>query len=51
MPVALLLHVPPPASDNVVVKPEQTLNVPEMAVGSGFTVTTVVIKQPVDDNV
>ena len=49
--VLLLLHVPPPASLNVVVSPEQTVRLPKMAVGSGSTVTTAVIKQPVDDNV
>jgi hypothetical protein len=47
MPVALLLHVPPPASDKVIVKPEQTVSVPSMAVGNGYTVTTAVIIQPV----
>ena len=51
IPVALLLHVPPPASLNVVVKPEHTLSVPNIAVGNGFTVTTVVIIQPVAVNV
>ncbi len=47
MPVLLLLQVPPPASDNVVVKPEQTLSVPSIVVGNGLTVTTAVIIQPV----
>ena len=46
--VLLLLHVPPPASLNVVVKPEQTSSVPSIAVGKGSTVTMVVIIQPVD---
>ena len=51
IPEELLLHVPPAAaSDNEVVNPEHTLNVPSIAVGNGFTVTTVVIMQPVDDN-
>ena len=37
-----LLQVPPAvASANTVVKPAQTLNVPVMTAGSGFTVTTV----------
>ena len=50
-PEELLLHVPPvAASDNEVVNPEHTLNVPNIAVGNGFTVTTVVMIQPVDDN-
>ncbi len=46
IPVALLLQVPPPASLNVVVKPEHTLRLPNMVVGNGFTVTTAVVKQP-----
>ena len=46
-PVALLLHVPPPASDKVVVNPEQTLRLPSIAVGNGLTVTTAVMIQPV----
>ena len=45
--VLLLLHVPPPASLNVVVKPEHTLSAPSMAVGRGFTVNTAVAIQPV----
>jgi hypothetical protein len=51
IPVALLLHVPPPASLNVVVNPEHTVSVPSIAVGNGFTVTTAVMIQPVDGNV
>ena len=48
IPVALLVHVPlPDASDKDVVKPEHTLFIPSMAVGNGFTVTTVVMIQPV----
>ena len=39
----LMLHVPPPASVNAVVKPAHTLSVPSIAVGNGFTVTVVVI--------
>jgi hypothetical protein len=53
MPVGLivavpeLLHVPPVvASDNEVVRPVQTLIVPEMAVGNGLTVTIAVAVQP-----
>ena len=46
IPEALLLHVPPVvASLNVVVSPEQTLRVPSIAVGDGFTVTTAVTIQ------
>ena len=47
IPVALLLHVPPPASDKVVVNPEQTLRLPSIAVGNGLTVTTAVVIHPV----
>jgi hypothetical protein len=47
IPDMLLLHVPPPASDKVVVRSEQTLSVPSMAVGNGLTVTTAVIIHPV----
>lgn len=43
-----LLHVPPGiASDNVVVSPEHIVVTPVIAAGSGLTVTTVVVKQPV----
>ena len=49
-PVALtvaepvLLHVPlPVASVKLVVEPTQTLSVPVIAAGAGFTVTTVVV--------
>ena len=51
MPVALLLHVPPPASLSVVVKPEHTVSVPSIAVGNGLTVTTAVMIQPVTGKV
>ena len=52
VPGALLLHTPPGvASLNEVVKPEQTASVPRIADGNGFTVTSAVIIQPVDDNV
>ena len=45
--VAMLLHVPPPASDKEIVKPEHTLiGVPRIAVGKGLTVTVVDVKQP-----
>lgn len=37
-----LLHVPPPASLNVVVDPTQTVSVPAMVAGSGLTVKGVV---------
>ena len=44
----LLTHVPaPPASESVVERPIQTVSVPSMAVGGGFTVTVVVLIQPV----
>ena len=46
--VVLLLHVPPPESElNVVVAPGHTLNVPVMAAGNGYTVTTFVVVHPV----
>ena len=41
------LHVPPPASVNVVVVPSQKEAGPLMADGNGFTVTTVLTVQPV----
>ena len=48
IPGALLLHIPPPvASVSEVVKPEHTEVVPNMPVGNGFTVTMVVMLQPV----
>ena len=48
IPVALLLHVPPPVpSVSVVVNPEHTVRVPLIAVGNGFTVTMAVCIQPV----
>ena len=43
----LLLHVPPPASVNVIAAATQTLVAPVMADGSGSTVTTRVVLQPV----
>ena len=51
IPGELLVHVPPPPSVNAVVDPEHTANTPVILAGSGFTVTTVVIKQPVADKV
>jgi hypothetical protein len=45
--VLLLLHVPLPIpSVRVVVWPTQTRVVPKIAVGSGVTVITFVLKQP-----
>ena len=49
---SLVLQVPPPASVSVEVSPTQALAVPMIEVGSGFTVTTAVIKpdpQPATD--
>jgi hypothetical protein len=47
-PVVALLQVPPGvASLNVVVEPTQTIVVPVIAAGSGFTVTVVVMEHPV----
>lgn len=44
----LVLHVPPVvASVSVVDAPTHTLAVPDMAAGSGLTVTVRVTKQPV----
>ena len=45
--VVLLLHVPPPASLNVVVEPRHTDAVPVIDEGNGLTVTIVVAIQPV----
>ena len=45
--VLLLIHVPPPVLERVVVEPAQTVAVPVIADGNGFTVTTVVVIQPV----
>ncbi len=43
----LLLHVPPVGEElNVVEVPSQMANVPVMALGAVFTVTTLVAKQP-----
>ena len=46
MPVLPLVHVPPPASLSVVVKPAQTTAVPVIEDGNGLTVTTTVAIQP-----
>ena len=44
----ILLHTPPVvASVNVVLDPLQTLAAPVIAIGNGFTVTSVVVMQPV----
>lgn len=44
--VLLLLHVPPVMPlVSVVVRPTQTLAVPDIAAGKGFTVTIVVVAQ------
>jgi hypothetical protein len=45
--VVLLAHVPPPASVSVAVKPSHATDVPLIADGNGFTVTRVLVKQPV----
>ena len=47
IPVALLLHVPPPPSVNAVVNPAHKVKVPDIAEGNELTVTTEVIIQPV----
>jgi hypothetical protein len=48
MPMALLLHVPPlTGSVNNVVEPRHTWLRPVMAPGDVFTVTVIVLKQPV----
>ena len=46
-PVLLLLHVPPPASVNVVFAPTHTTFVPLIADGNEFTVIVSVVAQPV----
>ncbi len=45
--VLLLVHVPPPASVRVELVPTQNDETPEIGLGNGFTVTVVVIRQPV----
>ena len=49
--VLLLVHVPPPASVRVAVEPIHIPGLPDMADGSGFTVTTSVAIHPVEDKV
>jgi hypothetical protein len=46
--VLLLIHVPPPAAVSVVVSPAHAIAAPDIA-GSGSTVSTRVVKQPVDN--
>ena len=45
-----LVHVPPPASDNVVFCPAQTTAVPEIDDGSGLIVTVALVAVAVQDN-
>ena len=48
MVVVVVLHVPPGVGSlNVVVEPTQTDSPPSIGPGSGFTVTVVVMLQPV----
>ncbi len=42
-----VVQVPPPASVSAVVIPTQTVPVPVIVPGNGFTVTTAVIRQAV----
>ena len=44
--VLLLLQVPPPVSDSDVVDPEQTDVLPDIAAGTGLTVTMFVTEHP-----
>jgi hypothetical protein len=45
-----LLHTPPDiASERVVMPPSQTVSAPAIAAGAGFTVSTIVLKQPLDN--
>lgn len=45
----LLIHVPPPGVDDKVVEFDtQVANVPVIAVGSAFTVTAVIVEQPLE---
>ena len=48
-PVLLLLHVPPPASLNVDVRPRHKFSEPVIGVGGGFTTISAVAVQPVPD--
>ena len=45
--ILLLVHVPAPTSDNVVVEPTQTSVIPVIEGGEVFTVTVIVVKHPV----
>lgn len=45
--VALLVQVPPPLFDSVMLAPIHTAEAPDMADGSGLTVNVLVIAQPV----
>ncbi len=45
--VLLLVHVPPPTSVSVVVKPMHTLAAPVIADGAGLTLATNVARHPV----
>jgi hypothetical protein len=50
MAILLELHEPPVVIlDNVVVRPTQNEADPVMAAGKGFTVITMLVKQPVDN--
>ena len=44
-----LVQLPPPPSASVVVAPAQTVAVPDIATGTGFTVTMAVTEQPLVD--
>jgi hypothetical protein len=48
IPVLLLLHVPPPASVRVDIKPKHIAVTPVIGSGVRFTVSEVVTKHPVD---
>jgi len=48
---ALLAHVPLPDSPSSVEDPSQTLRVPDMGAGLGFTVSAAVVLQPVTSKV
>lgn len=47
-PVALLLHVPPPLLNRLVLEPIHKVTTPEIAAGMELTVTVVVVIQPLD---
>lgn len=48
--ISLLVQVPPPEPVSILDDPEQTLVIPDIAPGNGFTVTVVVVLQPVTGN-